>query len=141
MFRLATRTYVWAHSSAGQSARLISVRSVVRSHLGPLFRSGAVAQLGERLLCKQEVAGSTPVSSINSEAITPDFCSLTNEMTLLFRYLRKDSARSGRRIASHIVGSQASYREICTTTMKLKSKCRLKISSYQSAKQAIVLPD
>jgi hypothetical protein len=26
---------------------------------------GDVAQLGERLLCKQEVAGSTPVISIN----------------------------------------------------------------------------
>ena len=27
-------------------------------------RSGAIAQLGERLLCKQEVTGSNPVGSI-----------------------------------------------------------------------------
>ena len=30
-------------------------------------RSGAVAQLGERLLCKQEVIGSIPFSSTNEE--------------------------------------------------------------------------
>ena len=30
-------------------------------------RSGAVAQLGERLLCKQEVIGSIPFSSTNQE--------------------------------------------------------------------------
>src|SRR5690606_4471097 len=61
----------WAYSSVGQSARLISVRSVVQIHLGPPFpctpsiknRYGAVAQLGERLPCKQEVSGSTPLSS------------------------------------------------------------------------------
>ena len=29
----------WAHSSAGQSARLISVRSVVRVHLSPPFQT------------------------------------------------------------------------------------------------------
>ena len=31
--------------------------------------SGAVAQLGERLLCKQEVTGSIPVSSTRSQGI------------------------------------------------------------------------
>lgn len=30
---------------------------------GPLLDDGAVAQLGERLLCKQDVIGSIPVSS------------------------------------------------------------------------------
>ena len=30
------------------------------------FKQGAVAQLGERLPCTEEVAGSTPVSSTNS---------------------------------------------------------------------------
>jgi hypothetical protein len=30
--------------------------------------SGAIAQLGERLLCKQEVAGSIPAGSTNSFA-------------------------------------------------------------------------
>lgn len=38
---------------------------MVQFHLGPYF--GAVAQLGERLLCKQEVAGSTPVCSKDSQ--------------------------------------------------------------------------
>ena len=37
---------------------------MVQVHLGPLILLyGAVAQLGERLLCKQEVAGSIPTSS------------------------------------------------------------------------------
>ena len=47
---------------------LITQRSVVRVHAGPLdllpaIVYGAVAQLGERLICIQEVAGSIPVSS------------------------------------------------------------------------------
>ena len=41
---------------------------MVRVHAGPLellpvVKIGAVAQLGERLICIQEVAGSIPVSS------------------------------------------------------------------------------
>ena len=36
---------------------------MVRVHLGPSFY-GALAQLGERLLCTQEVNGSIPLSSI-----------------------------------------------------------------------------
>ena len=41
---------------------------MVRVHAGPLellpyFLNGAVAQVGERLICIQEVAGSIPVSS------------------------------------------------------------------------------
>ena len=41
---------------------------MVRSHLGPLIKQnglvdGGVAQLGERLLCKQEVIGSIPFTS------------------------------------------------------------------------------
>jgi hypothetical protein len=60
----------WAFSSVGESARLITVRSLVRIQKGP--RSGArtagpahgdVAQLGEHLLCKQGVAGSSPAIS------------------------------------------------------------------------------
>ena len=44
------------------------MRSVVRVHAGPLDLqipnlNGAVAQLGERLICIQEVIGSIPVSS------------------------------------------------------------------------------
>ena len=41
---------------------LITQRCVVRFHEGPY---GDVVQLGERLLCKQEVAGSTPAISIS----------------------------------------------------------------------------
>ena len=46
----------------GQSARLISVRSIVQIYPGPPF-SGGVAQLGERLPCTQEVIGSNPFTS------------------------------------------------------------------------------
>ncbi len=78
-----------ACSSGGESARLISVRSVVRVYPGPPSQPGtptgtpsrqqwgatgvpiapaqwgvgAIAQLGERLLCKQEVVGSIPSGS------------------------------------------------------------------------------
>ena len=74
----------WAFSSVGESARLITVRSLVRIQKGPrpclpasrpqLHRRrtgspvrgappGDVAQLGEHLLCKQGVAGSSPAIS------------------------------------------------------------------------------
>ena len=33
-------------------------------------RRGAIAQLGERLLCKQEVIGSIPIGSTNFELLT-----------------------------------------------------------------------
>ena len=87
-----------ASSSAGSSARLISVRSEVQILPGPPSRAtaqpskrgwparltgvvrptkrdcadqssnGGIAQLGERLLCKQEVVGSIPsASTINLE--------------------------------------------------------------------------
>ena len=48
------------------------MRSVVRVHLSPLIslkiiEYGGLAQLGERLPCKQEVAGSIPTISTNFE--------------------------------------------------------------------------
>ena len=65
-----------AYSSVGESARLISVRSVVRLYLGPpsdavqdrsahetANGAGAIAQLGERRPCTAEVIGSKPISS------------------------------------------------------------------------------
>jgi hypothetical protein len=53
-----------AFSSVGESARLITVRSLVRIQKGPPARSlGDVAQLEEHLLCKQGVAGSSPAIS------------------------------------------------------------------------------
>ena len=50
-------------SSAGQSTRLISVGSLVQIQPDPPMLLGGVAQLGERLLCKQEVIGSIPFTS------------------------------------------------------------------------------
>ena len=50
-------------SSAGQSTRLISVGSLVQIQPDPPRFVGGVAQLGERLLCKQEVIGSIPFTS------------------------------------------------------------------------------
>ena len=38
-----------------------------RERASRLWREGAVAQLGERLLCKQEVVGSIPIGSTNSD--------------------------------------------------------------------------
>ena len=58
-----------AFSSVGKSARLITVRSVVRIHKGPRFLDplGDVAQLEEHLLCKQGVAGSSPAISTGND--------------------------------------------------------------------------
>ena len=39
------------------------MRSVVQLYPGPPLYRGAVAQLGERLVCNQEATGSIPVSS------------------------------------------------------------------------------
>ena len=41
---------------------------MVRIHPDPPSSFGAVAQLGERLLCKQEVIGSIPFSSTSQQA-------------------------------------------------------------------------
>ena len=64
----AARTRVC--SSVGQSAPLIRVRSVVRIYPDPPvfgdLTTGAIAQLGEHLLCKQGVAGSIPAGSTRS---------------------------------------------------------------------------
>jgi hypothetical protein len=55
-------------SSVGQSAPLIRVRPEVRIFPDPplcqvALVEGAIAQLGERVLCKHEVAGSIPAGS------------------------------------------------------------------------------
>ena len=70
----------WAFSSVGKSARLITVRSVVRIHKGPRSDHkrarttlGDVAQLGEHLLCKQGVAGSSPAISTGVPREIDDF--------------------------------------------------------------------
>ena len=70
------RGSVWVGSSGGYSARLISVRSEVQVLLDPPSfigdDMGALAQLGERLICIQEVIGSIPIgSTIPPKKITP----------------------------------------------------------------------
>ena len=47
---------------------MISVRSEVQVFLGPPIKGG-LAQLGERLICIQEVSGSIPLSSTISPNI------------------------------------------------------------------------
>ena len=75
-----------AFSSVGESARLITVRSVVRIHKGPRsYPFGDVAQLEEHLLCKQGVAGSSPAISTGNDpsarqpASRSVLCTLTRE--------------------------------------------------------------
>ena len=75
-----------AFSSVGESARLITVRSVVRIHKGPRsYPFGDVAQLEEHLLCKQGVAGSSPAISTGNDpsarqpASRSVVCTLTRE--------------------------------------------------------------
>ena len=48
------------------------MRSVVQLYPGPPFL-GAVAQLGERLVCNQEATGSIPVSSTNFISVARAF--------------------------------------------------------------------
>ena len=50
-------------------------------------RRGAIAQLGERLLCKQEVIGSIPIGSTNFEPLTtcnPEFFLRVQATCMLF---------------------------------------------------------
>jgi hypothetical protein len=48
---------------------------MVQIHPDPPTNEGAIAQLGERLLCKQEVTGSIPVSSTTLRVrIEPCLC-------------------------------------------------------------------
>jgi hypothetical protein len=56
-----------------------------------MTRRGAIAQLGERLLCKQEVTGSIPVGSTNFEHLTtcnPKIFCVTHAARMLFNNLK-----------------------------------------------------
>ena len=44
---------------------------------------GAVAQLGERLVCNQEATGSIPVSSTNTQSLVLDYWSLDKGLSML----------------------------------------------------------
>ena len=56
---------------------------MVRIHPDPPVEChpGAVAQLGERLLCKQEVIGSIPFSSTNTRRRSIFFSKVSSELT------------------------------------------------------------
>ena len=56
---------------------MISVRSEVQVFLGPPI-IGGLAQLGERLICIQEVSGSIPLSSTNLVFISYLFFNIVN---------------------------------------------------------------
>ena len=57
----------WGFDIPGPCIQLASITSRrQRSWKGAQARKGAVAQLGERLICTQEVAGSIPTSSTSS---------------------------------------------------------------------------
>ena len=99
---------------------MISVRSVVQSHLGPFpLKSGAVAQLGERLLCKQEATGSIPVSSTSAQT---NFSSLKIRCDYDFRRLYKSpyGAKDGKIIGKPSVLILRHY------THKLRSKTKIR---------------
>jgi hypothetical protein len=55
----------------------------------PPTNAGAIAQLGERLLCKQEVTGSIPVGSTSPSAVTCQAIKISScaahETALLFK--------------------------------------------------------
>ena len=57
----------WAISSAGKSAPLIRVRTLVRIQDSPTLNlklvGGGIAQLVERCLCMADVSGSSPLTS------------------------------------------------------------------------------
>ena len=61
---------------------MISVRSEVQVFLGPPI-TGGLAQLGERLICIQEVSGSIPLSSTMKHLVIL-FC---EEIFLYYQYL------------------------------------------------------
>src|ERR1700756_967242 len=58
------------------------MRSVVQLYPGPPLYPGAVAQLGERLVCNQEATGSIPVSSTMSLSLVGRRRSLANDKGL-----------------------------------------------------------
>ena len=60
---------------SGSTPRLL-VRIQLRQY-------GIVVQLGEHLLCKQGVAGSSPVSSIKSKNYIKDACPLVGKVVLV----------------------------------------------------------
>ena len=100
-------------SSVGQSAPLIRVRPVVQVHPDPpKCLVGAIAQLGERLLCKQEVGGSIPPSSTNNSVFRLDILFFVigprkfRGVSLLFKNLGKSknaSAASPLRLFVHCI--------------------------------------
>ena len=53
----------------GKCSGLGSQSSILKSRTDLVHRNGAVAQLGEHLLCKQGVVGANPISSTNVSTV------------------------------------------------------------------------
>jgi hypothetical protein len=92
------------------------MRSVVQLYPGPPLYRGAVAQLGERLVCNQEATGSIPVSS-TKEFMSPPWLRI---LVLIFGsgvFIK--GIRGGefkRRSARELKMSQRSARLMCLGT-------------------------
>ena len=99
---------------------------------------GAVAQLGERLLCKQEVTGSIPVSSTRSQGIDrkqartrqeqsnlPNAGRQTDTVIILFTVTRNV-------VLAPIIG-QVRRAAITQRHLKLNESCKVKTGSLRSA--------
>jgi hypothetical protein len=84
----------WVCSSVGQSAPLIRVRSEVRIFPDPPhtnYQGGAIAQLGERVLCKHEVVGSIPTGSTIPRSSSKILC--VSDVGLMCGYVGEVSLR------------------------------------------------
>jgi hypothetical protein len=88
------------------------MRSVVQLYPGPPLYRGAVAQLGERLVCNQEATGSIPVSSTRTsvdEATTGNSLSASRGdrscgLDTMARLLVSGNARAGSVSRSSLCG-------------------------------------
>ncbi len=110
-----------AFSSVGESARLITVRSVVRIHKGPRsYPIGDVAQLEEHLLCKQGVAGSSPAISTGNTPFR--FVPPTAVAGLL--YVDTRIASSARTLDASVVQSSSENPQTNQQARRIHVSCR-----------------
>ena len=118
-------------SSVGQSAPLIRVRSEVQILPDPpvlprmVRASGAIAQLGERLLCKQEVAGSIPAGSTN---LILAWRAATHAPRAMYVWLRASSSRARPLFKnSEVVLTHQIQRNLCR--YRVHESCRIRESA------------
>jgi hypothetical protein len=87
------------------------MRSVVQLYPGPPLYRGAVAQLGERLVCNQEATGSIPVSSTKAMPLWFRALALVLGLGFFTRGLRGGEFK--RRGGHELNMSQRSARLVC----------------------------